>query len=661
MPVNPQQKGGMIHRFTVFLLVLALLMGTLVVRLWLLQVVQGARYEEMASGNRIREIPVEAQRGYILDRNGNKMVINRLALSITATPDEYKKLEDREERVAELAELLHMDPEAIESKLEQDLPQHEPVLIKKDVDQNTWFFIRERQQDFSWLEAVELPVRDYPEGEETRAAHILGYLGEISKEQLEALKDKGYKIGDIVGTSGVEAYYEDMLRGKNGLYCVEVDALGRSLRRLDYLSRDPEPGNNLVLTLDRDLQRVAEESLREGIKLARSFYDKENECNYPAPAGAVVVMDPRNGEVLAMASEPTFDLSEFVGGIDEDKWAQLNDPASHYPLNNRAIVGQYPPGSTFKPITALAALNWLGCTPYTPFHCSGEFREGEFRDYPKRCWGQHGDIDLRNGLIQSCDIVFYSIGYKLYELSKPQGNSSNPAAEWNNLLQNMARLTGLGSCTGIDLPNEFEGRVPTPQWKRDFNINNPNPDYRQWYPGDTVNLAVGQGDVLVTPLQLAVVYTALANGGPFYRPHVGKEVVTWQGEGVRSFGAEKLGDLTDPANPLGFSVKPEDIQEVREALTGVVKGRGTAASTFSGFPLDRIPVAGKTGTAEMGAGKSPTAWFACYAPADEPKYVIAVMVENGGHGGMVAAPVARRILEHLYGLPYSPMLPSQGD
>jgi penicillin-binding protein 2 len=660
MPVNPQQKGGMIHRFTVFVLVIALLMGTLVVRLWLLQVVQGSKYEEMSSGNRIREIPVEAQRGYIMDRNGRKMVVNRLALSITATPDEYKKMEDREARVAELAELLGMQPEDIAGKLEQDLPQHEPVLIKKDIDPETWFYIRERQQEFAWVQAVELPVRDYPAGEETRAAHVLGYLGEISKEQLAVLKDKGYKIGDIVGTSGVEAYYEDTLRGRNGVYCVEVDAHGRSLRRLDYLSRDPEPGNNLVLTIDRDLQKVAEESLRDGIKLARGFYDKENECNYPAPAGAVVVLDPRNGEVLALASEPTFNLSEFVGGIDKEKWAELNDPSSHYPLNNRAIVGQYPPGSTFKPITALAALQYLGCGPYTPFYCSGEFDEGEFKDYPKRCWGEHGSIDLRNGIVQSCDVVFYSIGYSLYGLSKPQGGSANPN-DWNNLLQNLARLAGLGSLSGIDLPNEFEGRVPTPQWKRDFNVNNPNPDYRQWYPGDTVNLAVGQGDILVTPLQLADVFAALANGGPFYRPHVGKEIFTWEGESVKKFEAEKLGDLTDPGNPLGISLKGGDIQVVREALTGVVKGKGTAASTFAGFPLELVPVAGKTGTAEMGVGKSPTAWFACYAPADDPQYVIVVMVENGGHGGMVAAPVARRILEHLYGLPYSPLLPSQGD
>ncbi len=650
----------MVHRFTIFVFFFALLIGILVVRLWLLQIVQGQKYEALASGNRIREVAIEAQRGYILDRNGTKMVVNRLALSIFIVPDDYRKLEDREQKVAELALMLDMESEEITSKLEGDqVPQHEPVLIKKDIAPEVWFYIAERQQDYPWVQAKELPVRDYPLGEETRAAHVLGYLGEISQEQLGALEEKGYKSGDIVGTSGVEAYYEDTLRGINGVQCVEVNAKGKPLRELEYLSEPEKAGNTLMLTIDRNLQQVTEESLQAGMQLAQGFYDKERGHNYPATAGAVVVLDPRNGEVLAMASEPTFNLSEFVGGIDEKKWEELNDPAKNYPLNNRAMVGQYPPGSTFKPITAMAAMQDLGYTAYSPFYCNNVFSEGEFADYKKYCWGQHGRIDLVNGIVQSCDIVFYTLGYDLYRQSKPTGDSSGGGGEWRNILQDYARLAGLGSKTGIDLPNEFEGRVPTPQWKREFNKN--NPEYQQWNPGDTVSMAIGQGDILVTPLQLANVFAAIANRGPFYRPHVGKEIFSWDGVSKQVIQQEKIGDLTNTNNPLGISVDVANIDVVRAGLEGVVRGKGTAASTFAGFPIDGIPVAGKTGTAEMGIDKSPTAWFACYAPADNPQYVIVVMIEHGGHGGTVAAPVARRILEYIYGLPFSPLSPSTGD
>ncbi len=651
MPVDPQQKGGMVHRFTIFIFFLAIMVGIIVIRLWFLQVVQGKKYEAMASENRIREVRLEAQRGYILDRNGNKLVTNRLALSIFVVPTDYQKLEDKDTEVARLASLIEMQPEDIREKLEGDQVQpHKPVLIKKDVDPGIWFFIRERQSQFPWVQPTELPVRDYNEGDERLAAHVLGYLGEISEEQLQKLKDKGYKAGDIVGTSGVEAYYEDTLRGEDGWISIEVNAKGIPLRQLERV--DPTPGKSLVLTLDRDLQREVENALLSGIKLARTHYDRETGTTYQAPAGAAVVLDPRNGEILAMASEPSFDLEKFVGGIDEQEWRELNDPSKHYPLNNRAIVGQYPPGSTFKVITGLAALQEGFTTAFTPFYCNHVFTEGEFKDFPKTCWGSHGRIEFTNGIIQSCDVVFYHLGYLFYQYDRAYPN-------WENRFQNYARLMGLGSKTGVDLPNEFEGRVPTPQWKKEFNRNNPNPDYQQWYPGDTVNMAVGQGDILLTPLQLANVYAAIANRGPYYRPHLGKEILTWQGETITEIEPERIGDITSPNNPYGLMISPGNIDVVRAALTGVVQ-RGTAANTFAGFPLGQIPVAGKTGTAEI-AGKQPTAWFACYAPAHAPQYVVVVMIEQGGHGGMVAAPVARRILEYLYKLPYSPLLPSGGD
>jgi penicillin-binding protein 2 len=639
MPVNPQQKGAMLHRFTLFVMLLVALMGVLVVRLWFLQVVQGDRYHAMAEGNRIREVSLEAQRGNILDRNENELVLNRKALSIFVEPTEYEKLENKEEEVARLAEMLEMGPDEIRAMIEgTEVQPHKPVLLKKDVDAEIWFYIAERQVDFPWVTATEMPVREYHAGEETLAAHVLGYLGEISEEQLESLEDKGYKAGDIVGTSGVEAFYEDTLRGEDGKRVVEVDATGMPLRVLGEEERNP--GKTVILTLDKDLQKAVEDSLRWSMQKARTYYDKERGMNYAAPAGAAVVLDPRNGEILAMASEPTFNLEGFVGGIDEGEWEGLNDPTNNYPLNNRAIVGQYPPGSTFKVVTALGALQDLGVTTYSPFYCSHVFNEGEFKDYPKTCWTTHGSIDFRNSIIESCDTVFYHLGYQFY-LKRDQTG-------WVTRLQDYSTLAGLGNLTGVDLPDEFNGRVPTPQWKWEFNEG--NPDYQRWYPGDTVNMAVGQGDILVTPLQLANLYAAIANGGPFFMPHVGKEILTWQGETNRLIEPERIGDITSPENDAGVAVSKSNLEVVRSALTGVVGGRGTAAGAFHGFPLSQIPVAGKTGTAEV-AGKQPCAWFACYAPANDPQYVVVVMIEEGGHGGTVAAPAARRILEFIFGLP----------
>ncbi len=644
MPINPQQKGAMVHRFTLFVMFLGALLAILVVRLWFLQVVQGDHYGVMAEGNRIREVSLEANRGNILDRNNDEMVINRQALSIFVVPTEFEKLEDKEGEVARLAEMLDMDPGEILSMIQgEEVQPHKPVLIKKDVKPAVYFYIAERQIDFPWVQADEMPVREYPEGEEALAAHVLGYLGEISEEQLEALKEKGYRAGDIVGTSGVEAFYEDTLRGVDGKEIWEVDASGMPLQMLGKEERNP--GRTVVLTIDKELQKVVEQALSEGMERARTYYDKEREKNYAATAGAALVLDPRNGEILAMASEPTFNLERFVGGIEEQQWEVLNDPANNAPLNNRAIVGQYPPGSTFKVVTAMAALQDLGVTAYTPFYCNHVFNRGEFKDFPKTCWGTHGNIDFINAIVQSCDVVFYDLGYSFYENREREG--------WVTRLQDYSVLAGLGSQAGVDLPNEFEGRVPTPQWKWEFNQG--NPDYQRWYPGDTVNMAVGQGDILVTPLQLANVYAAIANGGPFFRPHVGKEILTWQGETVETITPAQIGDLTDKENTLNVYVDPANLGVVRSALTGVTWGSGTAAGAFLGFPLEQYPVAGKTGTAEI-QDKQPCAWFACYAPANDPQYVVVVLIEEGGFGGALAAPVARRILEHLFGLP-----PGQGQ
>jgi penicillin-binding protein 2 len=354
-----------------------------------------------------------------------------------------------------------------------------------------------------------------------------------------------------------------------------------------------------------------------------------------------VVLDPRSGEIIAMASYPTFNLNEFVGGISEKAWKELNDPSNMYPLNNRAIMSELPPASTFKVVTAIGAIQEATYSMNSPFECKHVFTKGPFEDYPKYCWTTHGRLNLFNGIVQSCDIVFYELGYTFYQRQLKEEGS--PLWEY-------ARDFRLGMHTGIDLTSEMDGRVPSPEWKREFNRD--NPEYQVWYPGDTVNMAIGQGDLLSTPLQMAYVFAGIANGGKFVKPHVMKDLEDSDGEVSLTAETETVAEL---------EIDVQIFAQISEALQGVVKGKGTASKTFEGFPLAQIPVAGKTGTAEV-VGKQPASWFVCYAPANDPQYVVAVVIEQGGHGGETAAPAARRILEGLFNLPPAGEIqPSVGD
>ncbi len=596
-------------RVAIFGILALLVFSVLLGRLWFLQVLAGEKYAKLAEENRIRLVAVDAPRGTIYDRKGNILVENRPSPAISVDPSIVK---DKRDVLSQLAEILGVSIQEIEEKLEEKRDPLKPVIVKKDVDEKTLSFIKEHQLEFPGVDIQIESIRDYPRG--NLAAHILGYLGEISEEELKKKEYKHYSLGDFIGKTGVERQYESVLRGEKGGRQVEVDATGRPLRILG--KKDPVPGYNLMLTIDADMQQAAEEALAAAIDTAHRHGHED------ATAGAVVVMDPRNGEVLALASHPSYDPRLFKGGVSSEEWTLLNDPANHFPLNNRAIMCSYPPGSTFKPITAVAGMAENLVSPKSTFKCTGRWtRFGE--RWAKSCWKRsgHGGIDLIRGIIHSCDVVFYEIGYMLHK-------TQEKFQEWS-------RRFGFGTLTGIDLPSEAKGRVPDKAWKRERYKY--NPQYRVWLPGDTVNMAIGQGDLLVTPLQMANAYAAIANSGTLYKPHVAKALLIPDGRVSYEFKPQELGKLELPPGIIGAT---------QIALKRVVS-QGTASGAFAGFP---VPVAGKTGTAQV-FGKDDFAWFACYAPADNPQYVVVVLVEQGGHGGSTAAPAARRILSHIFNVP----------
>ncbi|MBE0418425.1 MAG: penicillin-binding protein 2 [Coriobacteriia bacterium] len=585
-------------------------LGVLLVRAWSMQVLSGDRFAAAAENNRVREITVDAPRGRILDRNGEPLVTNRATLGVTVSPS----VKEDEEMLYRLSVVLDMPLadvlERVTSTREAAL---KPRLVALDVPMPTVAYLAEHQSEFGGVEVSVVPVREYPHG--VLAAHVLGYTGEISEESLNSGEMEGYVLGDLVGKSGAERQFESVLRGEKGYRRVEVDAVGSPRHVLE--EAEPVAGRDVVLTLDLKVQQVAEEALLGALAEARAD-DFKN-----ARAGAAVAVDVRTGEVLAMASVPTYDPALFIGGISMRDWEALNAKDSEYPLNNRAIQAAYPPASTFKAITGMAGLEYGVTSLGHSYYCEGRWT-GMGEEWSKFCWNRrgHGRIRFTRGVADSCDVVFYEIGYEFYKRDREE-------------LQAFSRRFGIGSPLGIDLPGEVAGRVPDAAWKAEFNAN--YPEYRQWLPGDTVNMAIGQGDLLTTPLQMVAAFAGIANEGNVMRPHVLKEVLDSKGEAVRSY---------EPEVAFAAEVSPETLRAMHNSLLAVTES-GTGVSAFRGFGAR---VAGKTGTAEV-AGKDDYAWFTAYAPADDPRYAVAVVIEQGGHGGAVAAPAAREILAVLLGLP----------
>jgi len=566
------------HRLTALAVLIALLMGVLVVRLWQLQVLQGAHYLQLSEDNRVRDYAVTAPRGVIYDRKGRPLVTNRPSFTVAILPLEMR---NPDQVLPRLAAVVGVPVEEIRSKIELGRQRpFEPVRVRRDVGQTIVARIEENRLDLPGVVVLVEPVRSYLHGR--IAAHVLGQLGEISEAELAGLRDQGYKLGDLIGKDGIERTYESVLRGTDGRLQVEVDAMGRPLRVLARVP--PVPGRSIVLTIDLDLQKAAYAAL------AASGHE----------SGAVVALDPRNGDVLAMVSMPSYDPNQFAVGISARNWAALASDRRH-PLLNRASGAAFEPGSVFKLVTATAALEEGLATRSSVFYAPGFFRLGR---WVWRDLGVWGNVNFITGIVNSINVVFYTLGYRL----------------GGERLAAYARRMGLGSRTGIDLPAEVAGTIPSPSTKQQL-VGEP------WYPGDAVNMSIGQGAVTVTPLQAARMMAVIASSGRLVRPRLLLQTLERDGSTQRAAPA---------AEAVRF--RAATFATLHEGLVAAVE-RGTGRAS----KIDGLLIGGKTGSAENPRGK-PHAWFAGYAPAGSPKIVLVAFVEHGYRGGRTAAPIVRAVL-----------------
>lgn len=625
-------------RLTALGVVVLSLFGALFARLWYLQVLDATAFVEAAESNQVRLVYEEAPRGRILDRNGKVLVDNRRSQVIAVRRAEFSRLPRAQRAAVEarLAALLNISVEELRKRIDDvRYSQYKPVPVAEDVPEELFIHVKERQAEFPGVEATIISQRTYPNA--TLAFHLLGYVGEINDRELAARKADGYRLGDTIGKTGVELVQERDLRGEPGVVKFQVNSAGEVLG--DPLAvKAPVPGNDVQLTIDLDVQRLTEESLVQGLEAARTTVDREEKKHFAAPAGAAVVLDPHDGSVLAMASYPTYDASNFVNGIKPDLFRALTDPANHFPLNNRAITGQYAPGSTFKLVTATAAAQRgmihgrstiTDTGVYRVQNCRGE--KCTFSNAASHAWGR---VDLRRSLTVSSDVYYYGLGARFWQ----------ERSQFPNGLQDTAKAYGLASKTGIGLPTEKAGVVPDPEWKKDFCKHVRCIDDR-WFTGDSINMAIGQGDVLVTPLQLANVYATFANGGTRHQPRIAARVLDRDGKTVRE----------EPVTETGrVELAPGVRDPILQGLRGVVeREEGTAYYAFAGFPRG-FSVAGKTGTAQV-QGKQDTALFVAFGPVENPSYAISVVLEEAGFGGSAAAPVARRVMEGIAGAPPGPI------
>jgi penicillin-binding protein 2 len=618
-------------RLKVFAALVAFMFAALTTRLWFLQVLAADQYRLEAKQNSVRLLDVPAQRGRILDDNGSLLVTNRLSLVVTVNKQEAgSRLEDE---LFRLSKLLDVPADELAARVED--PRYyvfQPVPIEADVGKRIEFYISEHYRQFPGVSVVREPVRVYPEGD--LAAHVLGYLGQVNEEQLKQDAFADYRPGDEVGVTGVEASFERFLRGTEGVEKYRVNSAGQNLGPIG--EQQPIRGQDVVLTIDIKAQRIAEESLNLGLQYAHGIYDEDTGRDLAANGGAVVVMDPATGGIKALASAPSFDPSLFVRGMSSDEYERRFGAAKSYPLLDRAIQGLYPPGSTYKPFVLLSALRRgvVSTTDYYPCPPSWAVPEDPLHEVFNN-WStvDQGSISLAQALYDSCDTVFYPIGYEYWRRYYPP---TDPPVEQ---IQRDLQAFGFGRLTDVDLPFEQEGRVPDAEWKSDVHKQYPKsfPD-GQWFPGDFINMSIGQGDTLVTPLQLAAAYSAIQNGGRACPPHVFDRTQDADGRVLRSWHARC------PRIPF----LQAQIEYVRQALTQVPV-QGTAASAFIGFPFSQVQVAGKTGTAQV-FGQQDYSWFAAMTEAEGREYVVVALVEQGGHGSSTAAPIVRRVIEGLYGL-----------
>jgi penicillin-binding protein 2 len=659
------REKSRLRLIVVHALVLSLFV-TLFARLWYLQVLSGEAYQAQAAEQSVREVVVQPARGLIVDDMGRPLVANRTSWVITVDRTLLKKMDEsgQEQLLRRVAKTVGSSYREVKERTllcgeEGSMAgtcwngsPYQPVPVAEDVSQQTAVSILEQNEDYPAVLAESQSVRAYPSPYGINAAHLLGYLSPITEEELdeaEAKADASVHGASVVGRAGVEKEYDKYLRGFPGSKRVAVDSMGRVLG--DSGEVEGRVGDTLVTSIDARVQAVVEQQLESTIKLARKTFDPVTGRRYVADSGAVVVMDATNGRIVAMASQPTYDPGIWVGGITNKDLARLYSEKGGNPLLFRASQGQFAPGSTWKPVMTAGALS-NGYTPSTRLDCSSSFTVGNraFKNYES---GAYGAIGFDKALQVSCNTFFYRIGYNFWQKFGSDVDDVNA----KDPLVSIAKMFGFGKETGIDLPGEASGRIADRQWKRDYYEANkdyycelgkePGYDFLHRFArefciegfayraGDAVNFAIGQGDTIVTPLQLARAYAALSNGGTLWEPRVGKAIVDPEGRLVKEI---------KPRRSSRVKVPKQTLQYIDTALLGTTR-TGTSSWRFIDFPLDQVKIRSKTGSAEV-YGKQSTSWLASY----DKQYVVVMMVSQAGTGSGTSGPAVRKIWETLYGV-----------
>ncbi len=630
---------GLAVRVGVLGIVALAVFALLFFRLWSLQVLSGAHYLDAAQNNQLRTIRVEAPRGPILDRQGKVIVGNVPGTAVKLWVGDMPKKEGRYRMIKRLSIVLDVPTQRLAREVDaRAVDPLTPITVKTAVHDDQVYYLKEHAAEFPGVQIQQTYLRSYPY--QSLGAQILGYVGEISPSELKARQGSkaDYRGGDKIGKSGVEAKFDGYLRGVSGAAQIRVDSRGRPQSPLE-IRRDARPGTAVRLTIDMRVQRAAEQALREGIALARA--NKQ----FNVAGGAIIALDPRDGAVRAMASYPTYKPSVYVGRIDPKKLAPLVDnaaaKAANYPGLNRVTQVAYPPGSTWKPVTALAAMQEHLLSPYSSIQCTPDATYGRDKQVFKN-WDPYVNrpMNLPEALATSCDTYFYTVGNRFYE-----GGSAE-----RSRLQQWARKFGFGAPTGLDIGNEapsWQTIVPTPAWRKKTFKSDWD---KAWNPGDSIQLAIGQKDVTVTPLQMARFYAMIANGGKLVTPYVVS--------GVEQPGTNRQQPVTlkqfPPTPPRDAGVDPAALQAVRDGLwAGTHSTNGTSSGVFGSYP---ISISGKTGTAEKVVNLpgypvghlENQSWWCGYGPSDAAELVVCAVIENGGHGSSAAAPAALRVFEKYF-------------
>jgi penicillin-binding protein 2 len=621
--------------------------AALLMRLWALQVLSGAQYAARAQANQVRTVRVEAPRGPIVDRNGNVLVSNQPVTSVELSLSGLPKIHAR--RVAELRELSHVTRVSVHRITKLILERRalgdvlDPIVVRTQATGPMLTYLQERASQFPGLMLARTYIRRYPHG--SLAAQLLGYDGQITRKELKTLGKEGYEPGDEIGQTGIEKAFDPFLRGVAGAARVRVDSLGRPRSR-ELLTNEPQPGQTVRLTIDARLQIAAQNALQYGIQLAH------NQGQWAADGGAIVALSPKDGSILALASSPTYDPSVYSGRVTNHALAAQGLTGGtalsrNFPAIDRAVNATYPPGSTFKPLTAIAALEEHLIKPYAFYWCTGSYVSPDDKSHQVfHNWDRfvYQGMDLPTALARSCDTYFYRVGNKFYDLPSKRGQ---PIQRW-------ARRFGFGRTSGDDLGPQQAGLVPTIGYLRHRFTRKTDPTNwkidRLWKPGDSLNLAIGQGNLLVTPLQMARFYAAIANGGMLVTPHILMDV---------EYPNKTIVTTTPP--PAPHPVRGLDPAYLKVIQQGLFEGPhnpfGTSYGVFGTFPY---PIAGKTGTAQKLVhlpgfqGERDQSWWCGYGPANDAKLVVCAVIENGGEGGTAAAPAAERVFAKFFNVQVPP-------